>query len=258
MRKSARYQLPSVERTERPVAKPFTAQKHDPGLLDDHYITLRIVRSFKRDKEALAKDRRDTGPMTVLPLIREDLRPFMNSSNIWYGPIYFTEDRYYVSARYLFPENERDHPEKMLAIFRDRLAQARASGVHGSYKILNLRMGDVVHAGESYVAPMGVVGAGDELEEHSPAEMAGMIHWMDCKDGLQSHVSDGFFSDVFRQFDPTTDAGKALRYGMLLGLQALKDAAVGRAGAPDADSIRAQLLMDLDVELNDEDLPPPR
>lgn len=237
--------------------KPFPPNKplREVQLWDDQYITFSIVRSSKRADEALRRDGRDVGWPNFFPLIREDLLPYLDSYRIGFGATYGSDDRYFVTAKYFFPDEDGKDPVAVARAFREILARATANGVHGTFRVLTVTMGASVHSAESFDTPSGLVEAGAILTDFDPKEMAGMVDWMDRCDPVVSHATDGFMAENLRQFPADSELGKGLRYGILLGLQAAKDELAAKAGATDTKRLRARVLMDFGVDIPDAEIP---
>lgn len=239
------------------VAKPFPPNKplKDIQLWEDQYITFSIVRSGKRDDEALKRDGREPRWPNLFPLIREDLLPYLDSYRIGFGPSYGSDDRYHVTAKYFFPDEDGKDPAAVALAFREILARATANGVHGTFRVLTVTMGSSVHSAESFDTPAGMTEAGSILQGFDPREMAGMLYWMDRFDPVVSHATDGFIAENLRQFSADAEFGKGLRYGILLGLQAMKDELGAKAGATNTKSLMARVLMDFRIEIPDSEMP---
>ncbi len=237
--------------------KPFPPNKplREVQLWDDQFITFMIVRSGKRDDESLKRDGREPRFHNLFPLIREDLLPYLDSYRLGFGATYGSDDRYFITARYFFPDEDGKDPAAVAKAFREILARATANGVHGTFRVLTVTMGSSVFSAESFDTPSGMVEAGAILSAFDPKEMAGMIDWMDRSDHVVSHATDGFMTENFRQFPADTELGKGIRYGILLGLQAAKDELAGKAGATDTKRMRARVLMDFGVDIPDSEIP---
>lgn len=254
-RETALRNVPGIP--EAKGGKPFPPNKpiREVQLWDDQYVTFSIVRSGKHADEALKRDGRNPGWTNFFPLIREDLLPYLDSYRLGFGATYGSDDRYYVTAKYFFPDEDGRDPAAVATAFREILARATASGVHGTFRVLTVTMGTSVYSAENFDTPAGMVEAGAMLENFDPREMVGMIDWMNRTDPVVSHVTDGFMAENLRQFPSDTEFGKAMRYGILLGLQAARDELAAKAGAPDTKRIRARVLMDFGVDIPDSEIP---
>jgi hypothetical protein len=232
-----------------PKPKPFppNVPKSPVQLWDDQYITFTMVRSWRRDEEALKRDHRAISWVNLYPLIREDFLPFLDSYRLGFSSTYGGDDRYYVTAKYFFPDDDGKEPAKIATEFKQVLARASLSGVQGTYRVLTVTLGVDVYAAEIIDSPGGVTGAGDTIPDYDPVEMAGMIAWMDKTTESVTHVTDRFLEETLRQIDPDSEAGRALRYGILLGLQVTKDQLSAKHGAADVTRLRALALMGLGV-----------
>lgn len=224
---------------------------------ENRFIVFHIVRSWLRDERFLKKSGSPATFGKILSLVLSDLKPFVGSDQIVIKPFYGTEDRYHATGRFHFPKGYGDRPEEVVRTFAAAIARAKTEGVHGSYRILNVQIDGVTYAASDYQPPGGTVTAGTALDMHDPAEMAGMIDWMDRHDKTTSYISDEFIEETLRQADPGTEAGKALRYGIVLGMQALQDSVAGKVGAPHPARVKARALMDLWVDLDSDSIPVP-
>ncbi len=254
-RKNSLQEVPGVK--EATKAKPFPPNEpvKEVQLWEDQYITFVIVRSGRRDDEALKQDGREARWSNLFPLIREDLLPYLDSHRLGFGPSYGSDDRYHVTAKYFFPDEDGKDPAAVVRAFRETLARATANGVHGSFRVLTVTMGSRVYSAESFDTPVGMVEAGSLLTEFDPNEMAGMIDSMDRYDPVVSHVSECFIEENLRQFPADSELGRGLRYGILLGLQAAKDELAAKTGATNTKRLRARVLMDFGVNIPDAEMP---
>jgi hypothetical protein len=254
-RETTLREVPGVKKAT--IGKPFPPNEplKQVQLWDDQYITFSIVRSGKRDDEALIRDGREPRWLNLFPLIREDLLPYLDSYRIGFGASYGSDDRYHVTAKYFFPDEVGKDPAAVVRAFRETLARATAGGVHGSFRVLTVTIGSTVYSAENFDTPAGMVEIGSILKNSDPREMAGMIYWTDRFDPVVSHATDGFMAENLRQFSEDTEFGKGLRYGILLALQAAQDELAAKAGATDTKALRARVLMDFGVEIQDTEIP---
>jgi hypothetical protein len=254
-RESNLREIPEIRESKEGKPFPPNTPIREVQLWDDQYITFSIVRSGKHADETLKRDGRKPGWTNFFPLIREDLLPYLDSYRIGFGATYGSDDRYYVTAKYFFPDEDGKNPAAVARAFREILARATANGVHGTFRVLTVTMGQSIYSAENFDTPSGMVEAGSMLKDMEPREMAGMIDWMDRTDPVVSHVTDGFMAENLRQFPSDTEFGRAMRYGILLGLQSTKDELAAKAGATDTRRLRARVLMDFGVDIPDAEMP---
>lgn len=254
-RETSLREVPGVKEAKKGKPFPPNSPIKEVQLWDDQYITFSIVRSGKRDDKALMRDGREPRWPNLFPLIREDLLPYLDSYRIGFGPSYGSDDRYHVTAKYFFPDEDGKDPAAVAKAFRETLARATANGVHGAFRVLTVTMGSSVHLAENFDTPAGIAEIGSILRDFDPREMAGMIYSMDRFDPVVSHATDGFMAENLRQFPSDSEFGEGLRYGILLGLQAMKDELGAKTGATDTKRLRARVLMDFGVDIADAEMP---
>lgn len=215
---------------------------------ENHHVEMRIFRSLKRDEEALIQDGRWVDYSQAWRLVREDLAPFLESRDLEFGASYFTDDQYRLSAQMLITEGNTDTPAEFVTKLRQALERATLSGVQGTYELLWIQFGGQRFSADNMDTPGGSVSIGAPLPLIDVKEEVSRIQFMDRHEKDRTQVGLGFLRATLGQFDQESEAGKMLRYGMLLGLQAAKDSTLRRIGSVDLADLRGNLLADLGVD----------